>query len=484
MVSVVARSAVDYPDGVDYFSPDERYPEYRSGHMASTPNPVYRAVRDCLIHAGLDAQRLGSPGWNPLGEIIHSGSRVFVLCNFVCHRRPMESQADFWSKCSHGSVLRAVLDYVLLAAGPSGRVIFGNAPVQSCNWKNVLQQTGARRVLDFYAKEGARVEAKDLRLWIGERGILGQVNKTMSLNRGHNGVVIDLGAESRLDEIYASGSRQPRFRVDDYDPRQTERCHSRGCHRYVIHQEVLKADIVVSLPKLKTHGKVGLTCNLKGFVGMVGHKDCLAHHRFRGPSEGGDEYPVDSMLRGLVSRFHDWVQMRNPDKCAGGWQIVDRSLRRVLTRVGAIQSGSWYGNDTAWRMALDLARIARYADASGEMRDTPQRAHLGLVDGVIAGEGDGPLSPHAVRGGALIFGRDVAAIDWIACRMMGYDPLAIPIVREAFRVMRFPITDIREATIGPVTWNGQKIDEKSVPLIAGRQFSPPSGWKSYLRKHQ
>ena len=54
----------------------------------------------------------------------------------------MKALRDFYAKCTHGSVLRAILDYVLLAL-EEGTVRFGNAPVQSCNWERVLEETGA-----------------------------------------------------------------------------------------------------------------------------------------------------------------------------------------------------------------------------------------------------------------------------------------------------------------------------------------------------
>ena len=46
-------------------------------------------------------------------------------------------------------------------------------------------------------------------------------------------------------------------------------------------------------------------------------------------------------------------------------------------------------------------RIAHYADATGRMHDTPQRRHLSLVDGIVAGEGDGPLDPDPIRAGTI-----------------------------------------------------------------------------------
>ena len=108
MISIVCNDGLRYPPGGDFFSPDEAFPEYRHRHLSSQPNPVYRAVRQALAQAGLDSSRFGSPEWNPMGEFIRQGSRVFILCNFVYHRRVNESDEAFFAKCTHGSVLRAV----------------------------------------------------------------------------------------------------------------------------------------------------------------------------------------------------------------------------------------------------------------------------------------------------------------------------------------------------------------------------------------
>ena len=105
-VSIVRDSGLSYPAKGPY-SPPERYPEYRYPDLSNNGNGVYAAVRQCFVQAGLDAGRFGTPEWNPLGQWIKPAQRVFVLCNFVHHRRPNESQAAFASKCTHGSVLRA-----------------------------------------------------------------------------------------------------------------------------------------------------------------------------------------------------------------------------------------------------------------------------------------------------------------------------------------------------------------------------------------
>ena len=112
MISIRIDPALTYPGAGDGFSPDERFPEYPYERVSGSPNLVYRAVRDVFVQAGLDAEHLGTALWNPLGQFIEPGSRVFLLCNFVEHRRPNEPLEDFRSRCSHGSVIRALADYI------------------------------------------------------------------------------------------------------------------------------------------------------------------------------------------------------------------------------------------------------------------------------------------------------------------------------------------------------------------------------------
>jgi uncharacterized protein (DUF362 family) len=481
LVSILSRSGVRYPD-TESFSPGEAYPEYRLGDVSPAPNPVYAMVRDVLAQAGLDSEHFGSAAWNPLRSQIPEGSSVFVLCNFVYHRRPDESIETFQSKCIHGSVLRALLDYVLLAAGRGGRVRFGNAPLQACDWKAVQDETGAARVARFYAERRLPVEARDLRLFVTGRSGAGAMQVLEQRDAAGSAVEVELSTESLLSELDRGAPARSNFRVTDYDPTRTEACHRGGSHRYVIHRDVLESDVIVSLPKLKTHEKVGITCGLKGFVGAVGHKDCLAHHRFGSPRVGGDEYPAHLWFLQPLSAFHDWVYRRPPDaRLRTLAHTADRVLRTAARRGGAVTTGAWYGNDTAWRMALDLARILRYADATGALRQTPQRGHLSLIDGIVAGEGEGPLDSRAVHAGTLLFGHDVAVTDRIACRLMGFDPNAIPLVREAFTASERPISDGTESPVA-CRMNGADLDESRLSPVVGRPFVPPRGWRGHIER--
>ena len=53
--------------------------------------------------------------------------------------------------------------------------------------------------------------------------------------------------------------------------------------------------------------------------------------------------------------------------------------------------GGWYGNDTVWRMVLDLNRILIYGNPDGSMSDTPRRVFYSLTDALICGEGEWPF---------------------------------------------------------------------------------------------
>ena len=263
MLSVVVDNSVRYPDSSDYYSPDERYPEYPHGHISEQPNLVYPAVRTCLAQSGLDKEHFGKAGWNPLGRYIASGSRVFALCNFVYHRRKFESREAFFAKCTHGSVIRAVVDYILIATGKNGTVCFGNAPIQSCDWGKVMNDSGAHMVERFYEEyTSCEVTACDLRLDKVQTNVFGVFRIVTTQDGGNEEVSIDLGKDSVLDELYA-GSATPRFRLDDYDPRETETHHHPGRHIYKINKRILEADVLFSIPKLKTHARVMVTLGIK-----------------------------------------------------------------------------------------------------------------------------------------------------------------------------------------------------------------------------
>lgn len=478
MISIIADTSIQYPDASECFSPDEHYPEYRYAHVSSQKNLVYKAVRDCFIQAGLDLENLGTSVWNPLGAFIEPGNRVFLLCNFAHERRADEPLENFRSRCSHGSVIRALIDYILIAAGPDGKVSFGNAATQFCRWETVLHDTEADAVLEFYRSIHGPVEANDLRLYVTDATQLGLI-KAIEKRDEMQGVHVILNQDSLFDELDRQQSN--RYRVMNYDPKRTELFHSHEHHEYVINRHILESDVIFSTPKLKTHEKVGISCALKGMVGTVGHKDSLPHHRYGPPEIGGDEYPADKVgLMRLASAFHERVQQTRPDTSWGSFlRVAYKVFRRLIRRWSPVVDGAWWGNDTAWRMVLDLARIAAYANVKGELEQFPCRKHIVLTDGIIAGEGEGPAYSTPVHSGILTFADDLVAADYANAALMGFDPEKIPMVCRAARLNKYPLLKSDLQAI-QVNLNGQDYSISELTGLERLHFEPQDGWKSIL----
>src|SRR5262249_13274479 len=88
-----------------------------------------------------------------------------------------------------------------------------------------------------------------------------------------------------------------------------------------------------------------------------------------------------------------------------------------------IASGSWSGNETIWRMTLDLNHILYF--------HTPPARVVTIVDGVIAGEGEGPLLPTPKPAGLLVGGENPAYIDAVLAKFIGYNLSRVPTVYHA-----------------------------------------------------
>ena len=88
----------------------------------------------------------------------------------------------------------------------------------------------------------------------------------------------------------------------EYDPDKFRYTHTKGMHKYCITKHLFDSDLVISLPKAKTHQKAGITAALKNIVGLNGDKDYLPHHRIGGTEVGGDAYPGKSYFRYSVWR--------------------------------------------------------------------------------------------------------------------------------------------------------------------------------------
>src|SRR5436309_13463681 len=84
---------------------------------------------------------------------------------------------------------------------------------------------------------------------------------------------------------------------------ETNAKHSGAHHEYLLCRTPMDADVLINLPKLKTHKKVGLTCALKNLVGINANKNWLPHHTEGTPDDGGDQFPTATMKARLENRI-------------------------------------------------------------------------------------------------------------------------------------------------------------------------------------
>jgi len=186
-------------------------------------------------------------------------------------------------------------------------------------------------------------------------------------------------------------------------------------HVYRVAHTVLKADVMISLPKLKSHNGTGITIALKNIIGTAPG----GHYGF--PKKQGK---VDAL----------------PHFSNAPWNSL-----AVYDRI--------------WRTIIDLNRIAL-----GRYPQSPKkRKYLAVVDGVIGGTFD-PSSKelplwNPVKVGAIIAGGDPVAVDTICARLMCYRPERIP-------------TIVNAAEKGLGTMTGIEVVGERVDHI--RTFVPPS----------
>ena len=449
--------------------------------IVKIPARYYSSAENDFASLEDGIQRLANwMGWSnprePFGAILEPGARVLVKPNLVKHLN--EGQGGLQPLVTHPSVIRAVVEAALRSQ--AGDVLVGDAPLQSCDLPALLRSLGLLTWSEKLASTDRRFRGVyDFRrtTCIRTHGVRVPTENRRPLDHF---VLFDLGCESLLEPVTQDGT----FRVSNYDPRLLHRTHTQGVHRYLIAREVLEADLIIDLPKLKTHKKAGLTCALKNFVGINGNKEYLPHHRLGGSSAGGDCYPGNSAVKQALEYLADRENLASSTSAGAFWHLLSRPLGKTLQwrgdRVGT--DGSWSGNDTIWRTCLDLNRILIYGKADGNMSDEPQRRVIHLVDAVIAGHGDGPLAPDPLPLGIMLAGENAAAIDWIAAQLLSYDPADVPLVMHAFDRFRWPLASFSSVDVRSM---GDLGESSSGMIRTGLlpEAVHPAGWQNVLSYH-
>jgi uncharacterized protein (DUF362 family) len=415
---------------------------------------------------------------------IRPGDTVILKPNWVMESHKYRPN-DWDYVITHPTVITGVLIKVLQRLNGAGKVLIIDGPTTEASFSKLIAHYPEKTWHKLATDAGVTLEVVDLREheWETKNDIIVKRHCLPGDPRGKTEVdLIDSSSE-----FWKQKKSQRGYHGADYDRSETNEAHNGHHNLYSVSRSVLEGDVFINLPKLKTHRKAGITCCLKNLVGINTYKNYLPHHSEGGPSEGGDQFPMDNVSARIEGPLMGFLKKHVLKKT-----VLARFLS-PLNSLGkkvfgdtrqVVRSGNWYGNDTIWRMILDLNKVLYYANPDGSLRDgvlVNAKRYIGIVDGILAGEGHGPLAPEPVEMGYLFCGTNPVAIDAVCASFMGFDPLKIPTIARAFRVQQYPLCDFEFDDIRVVVADGEySLAELPADLII--PCKPQFGWKGHIER--
>jgi uncharacterized protein (DUF362 family) len=421
----------------------------------------------------------GAPKFDVLE--IRSGDWVVIKPNLV--KECKENNDKEWrSVVTDPSLILKVCEYVCRKLNGRGRVTICDAPQTDSSFSRIAQVMGLYDVArECKKKYNAHVDVVDLRNeeWKSVDGIISERRRLMGDPEGV--VRFNLGRDS----LFYGHPGEGRYYGADYDTKIVNNHHKGLLQEYLLCGTPLKADVFINMPKMKTHKKTGVTLSLKNIVGINADKNWLPHHTEGAPTNGGDECPDSNIIR-KIERLSVKIARRTALSVPVIGSIIARQLRMLgSTTFGmgdkVIRSGNWYGNDTTWRMVLDLNRCFFYGQSDGKIRRHRFKRYYSILDGIIGMEGSGPMQGDPVPSGVVLIGTDPVAVDAVATTMMGFDWRKIPMIREAFDLGSFPITRLKPEDLVIISdvedWNCTLLQLEKKKKFS---FRPHFGWTGHI----
>jgi uncharacterized protein (DUF362 family) len=412
---------------------------------------------------------------------IHSGDWVVIKPNLV--KEYKENDRSEWiSVITSADIIEQICEIVCRKLNGSGRITICDAPQTDSSFSVIAEKLGLYAMAErISANYGIFIDILDLRNeeWTNKNGIITERKKLKG--DPHGAIAFNLGSAS----LFYGHKGEGKFYGADYDSLVVNEHHHGDRQEYLVCATPVLCDVFINLPKLKTHKKTGVTLSLKNLVGINADKNWLPHHTDGAPSSGGDQFPNLSFKQKL-----EQVAVRNVRKMALSLPVLGPKIAQYLRKAGTkafgggdsvIRSGNWYGNDTTWRMVLDLNRCLLYGNPDGTLRTSNPKRYYTIIDGIVGMEGAGPMQGDPVESNVVIAGSDPVAADMVAARVMGFDWRKIPVIREAFNLKEYPITFASPEDVfvesNVSEWTGSFLDVESREFL---NFEPHFGWKGHI----
>jgi len=492
---VLKSDCAEYP--TPPFHAAENFPEL-DVEQTDKGNRIYGMVRKALFGLGMDYEHFGTADWNPFRELVRPGDNVVIKPNLVFHDH-QQGRDGVTAMVTHASVLRPVIDYVLKASEGTASITICDAPVQSASWKRLITENHYTDLVEYFDNRGANIKLVDLRMTRSYCNEFGGITKTINLPGDPRGnCVVDLGCESCFFPIVTHSEK---LEITGYPPRIVCQHHNSKKNEYLIARTVLESDVLINIPKMKTHQKAGVTLSLKNLIGIIADKTWIAHHRRGSIYSGGDEFdsqPLPFRIRSMVMKYlrqsapgvfllkHLKSVMRSlkpPLIHLKKAALISSECLPVDSGLPVVTEGSWYRNDTLWRTILDLNHCALYADADGKLHDNKQRRYFTLVDGILAMEAQGPMEGNPKPAGCLISAFNPVVSDFVTASIMGFNPNKIPSIYRCFEPTKYGLIDFKPEEIEVESNFSSYRDLKQLGWKDSLKFIPPKSWKGHLERN-
>jgi len=113
-------------------------------------------------------------------EFIAPGNKVVIKPNWVREKNPINP--DITGLVTHPSVVRTVIDYCLIALQGKGRIIIGDAPIQSADIDIIKSKLQLDELVGFYSNiKGVKIEIRDFRKEIKRYNSAGEISEHILL---------------------------------------------------------------------------------------------------------------------------------------------------------------------------------------------------------------------------------------------------------------------------------------------------------------